>query len=239
MARRVSRSISRVLSRATIHLGRSSPIASSGLPGSGADHTLRPLFGLAPGGVYLAEAVARPRGALLPHPFTLTNRSTNGLASAGYGGGLLSAALAVGSHPPGVTWRPVLWSPDFPHAANDARLLDRLAEKPSSPRDLRRQSARSRAGCWGGWGWGRTRRPQAGGSCGDNSPGLCHGSYHPGGRDADAQGTVTVGDGLVPSCCPGKRHVRHGRPQGSPLRINLRGCALRSLVRRATDAMRR
>ena len=70
----VSRSISRVLSRATIHLGRPSPIASSGLPGSGADHAFGPLFGLAPGGVYLAGAVARPRGALLPHPFTLTNR---------------------------------------------------------------------------------------------------------------------------------------------------------------------
>ena len=35
-------------------------------------------------------------------------------------GGLLSAALSVGSRPPGVTWHPVLWSPDFPrhfHAA--------------------------------------------------------------------------------------------------------------------------
>ena len=74
LARRVSRSISRVLSRATIHLGRPSPIASSGLPGFGADHAFEPLFGLAPGGVYLAGAVARPRGALLPHPFTLTNR---------------------------------------------------------------------------------------------------------------------------------------------------------------------
>ena len=71
---RASRSISRVLSRTTIHLGRPSPIASSGLPGSGADHALGPLFGLAPGGVYLAGAVARPRGALLPHPFTLANR---------------------------------------------------------------------------------------------------------------------------------------------------------------------
>jgi len=29
-------------------------------------------------------------------------------------GGLFSAALAVGFHPPGVTWHPVLWSPDFP-----------------------------------------------------------------------------------------------------------------------------
>jgi hypothetical protein len=29
-------------------------------------------------------------------------------------GGLLSAALSVGSRPPGITWRLVLWSPDFP-----------------------------------------------------------------------------------------------------------------------------
>ena len=29
-------------------------------------------------------------------------------------GGLLSAALVVGLRPPGVTWHPALWSPDFP-----------------------------------------------------------------------------------------------------------------------------
>ena len=29
-------------------------------------------------------------------------------------GGLLSVALAVGLHPPGVTWHLTLWSPDFP-----------------------------------------------------------------------------------------------------------------------------
>ena len=29
-------------------------------------------------------------------------------------GGLLSAALSVGSHRPGVTWHLALWSPDFP-----------------------------------------------------------------------------------------------------------------------------
>ncbi len=31
-------------------------------------------------------------------------------------GGILSAALSVGSHPPGVTWRSALWSPDFPRS---------------------------------------------------------------------------------------------------------------------------
>jgi len=29
-------------------------------------------------------------------------------------GGLLSVALVVGFHRPGVTWHPALWSPDFP-----------------------------------------------------------------------------------------------------------------------------
>jgi hypothetical protein len=32
-------------------------------------------------------------------------------------GGLLSVALVVGSRPPGVTWHPALWSPDFPPPA--------------------------------------------------------------------------------------------------------------------------
>jgi len=64
-----------------------------------------PLFGLAPGGVYRAADCYQPRGALLPHLFTLT-----GLAP----GGLFSVALSMGSRPPGVTWRPVRRSPDFP-----------------------------------------------------------------------------------------------------------------------------
>ena len=47
----------------------------------------------------------RPRGALLPHHFTLTMENH---------GGIFSVALSVGSHPPGVIWHPVLRSPDFP-----------------------------------------------------------------------------------------------------------------------------
>jgi len=52
------------------------------------------------------------RGALLPHPFTLTGKP--GIAASVCFGGLLSAALSVGLRPPGITWRLVLWSPDFP-----------------------------------------------------------------------------------------------------------------------------
>ncbi len=81
--------VSRVLSRTIIHLGQSSPTASSNLPGSplgtgggrsiatpllGALRFARtPLFGLAPGGVYRAASCYQSRGALLPHLFTLTN----------------------------------------------------------------------------------------------------------------------------------------------------------------------
>ena len=99
--------VSRVLSRTVIHLGHTSPYASSDLPGSIAGHDIASLFDLAPSGVYLATECCHQRGALLPHPFTLTvHRSDLG--------GLLSAALSVGSHPPGVTWHSALWSPDFP-----------------------------------------------------------------------------------------------------------------------------
>ncbi len=49
--------ISRVLSRAVIHLGHLSPGASSNLPGSSAGRAKGSLFGLAPGGVYPATAV--------------------------------------------------------------------------------------------------------------------------------------------------------------------------------------
>src|SRR5260370_19604764 len=66
---------------ATIHLGRTSPCASCGLPaGSGGQPSdacagrrlpAAPLD-LAPGGVYLAARVTPGAGELLPHRFTLT-----------------------------------------------------------------------------------------------------------------------------------------------------------------------
>ena len=65
------------------------------------------LFGLAPDGVYPATDVVR-RGALLPHHFTLTALDFSPR------GGIFSVALSVDSRPPGVTWHPALWSPDFP-----------------------------------------------------------------------------------------------------------------------------
>ena len=56
-------------------------------------------------------------------------------------GGIFSVALSVGSRPPGVTWRPVLWSPDFPPrpsmTARPERLPGQLPgslyQKPAQP----------------------------------------------------------------------------------------------------------
>ena len=71
--------VSRVLSppprrRVTpIHLGPELLQGSSDLPGESASSVIFPLFGLAPGGVYLADPVTRTSGELLPHRFTLTD----------------------------------------------------------------------------------------------------------------------------------------------------------------------
>ena len=106
---KVSQPISRVLSRAIIHLWPASPQTFSSLPESNASNIVRFLFGLTPSGVYLATSCYQLRGALLPHHFTLTHRRLKSDQ-----GGIFSVALAVGSHPPGVTWHPALRSPDFP-----------------------------------------------------------------------------------------------------------------------------
>ncbi len=106
-----SQPVSRVLSRMTIHLGRSSPSASSDLPENtrGPRAAVEPralLFGLAPGGVCPATPVARCAVrsyrtiSTLPVPKDL--------------GGVFSVALSVGSRRPGITWHPALRSPDFP-----------------------------------------------------------------------------------------------------------------------------
>jgi len=71
------------------------------------------LFGLAPGGVYPAITVTsnpvRSYRTLSALPVKSRKITI---------GGLLSAALVVGSRRPGVTWHPAHWSPDFPPARN-------------------------------------------------------------------------------------------------------------------------
>ncbi len=57
-----------------IPLGVQSLIRSSDLPESSTGRTSGFLFGLASGGVYHAVNCYQTRGALLPHPFTLTSR---------------------------------------------------------------------------------------------------------------------------------------------------------------------
>ena len=106
---KVSQPISRVLSRAINHLWPTSPQTFSSLPESNPSNIIRSLFGLTPGGVYRAASCYQPRGALLPHHFTLTHRQLKSDL-----GGIVSVALAVSSHSPGVTWHPALRSPDFP-----------------------------------------------------------------------------------------------------------------------------
>ena len=110
-----SRPISRVLSRTTIHLGRPSPCASSDLPGSpcGPQERARrparfPIWSCSRWGLPCRRMLPPARCALTApfHPYP------HHIAVAA--GGLLSVALSVGSRPPGVTWHPVHWSPDFP-----------------------------------------------------------------------------------------------------------------------------
>jgi len=112
-----SQPVSRVLSKIVIHLKRMSPYASSGLPGDKTRATFGyakyrepvSLFGLAPGGVYPAILVTQDAvcsyHTFSPLPILLNRKKI---------GGIFSAALSVDSHPPGVTWHPALWSPDFP-----------------------------------------------------------------------------------------------------------------------------
>src|SRR5690554_345152 len=64
--------VSRVLSRTVIPLRQPSLTACSNLPEPSAGRTNGFLFGLAPSGVYHATNCYQSRGALLPHPFTLT-----------------------------------------------------------------------------------------------------------------------------------------------------------------------
>ena len=123
-----SRPVSRVLSKAAIHLRRTSPHACSDLPGSGAGHASSPVGDALPYLVLLRVGFTLPpvlppaRCALTApfHPYLASSRTYRAFcagrsrAEARTRGGLFSVALSVGSRPPGVTWHPALRSPDFP-----------------------------------------------------------------------------------------------------------------------------
>lgn len=58
-------------------------------------------------------------------------------------GGIFSAALSVGSRPPGVTWHSALWSPDFPPHPPSRRKTKKRCRDCSA--DFRRQAYASKA----------------------------------------------------------------------------------------------
>ena len=85
------------------------------------------LLDLAPGGVYQAEPVTRPAGALLPHRFTLTSWGSIEPPI----GGLFSVALSLSSRTVGVTHHRVLRSPDFPPRPWLVRAIDAATTRPT------------------------------------------------------------------------------------------------------------
>ena len=80
-------------------------------------------LGLLRVGFAMPLALRRERWALTPpfHPYLPAKADI---------GGLLSVALSVGSRPPGITWHPALWSPDFPRPPEGGR--GRLAARAQS-----------------------------------------------------------------------------------------------------------
>ena len=110
-----------------IHLGRPSPDASRDLPGRSAQkHACHgepwraaPIRSCSRWGLPCHRRYRR-RGALLPHPFTLTRLPR---PKSWETGGLLSVALSLGSPPPGVT-RPRI--PAEPGLSSPAPLLAKM-----------------------------------------------------------------------------------------------------------------
>jgi hypothetical protein len=120
-----SRPVSRVLSRTIIHLGCASPHTSSDLPGSTRGPRVRrrtplaPLFGLAPSGVCRATECCHRRGALLPHPFTLTVVATEVTPLRRFA----FCCTVRGLTPPRRYLALCPWSPDFPPRINSAAIV--------------------------------------------------------------------------------------------------------------------
>jgi len=98
----------------TIHLGRLLPDASRDLPGwrpknmPAVRNGAIPIWSCSRWGLP-CRCCYQPRGALLPHPFTLTFHTK---------GGLLSVALSLGSPPPGITRHRVLVEPGLSSPVN-------------------------------------------------------------------------------------------------------------------------
>jgi hypothetical protein len=124
-----SQSISRVLSRAIICLGRRLPAASCGLPGARTGRAapcppkrVSLLLGLAPGGGLPGRPCRHERRWSLTPPFHphLVGCPT---------GQSVSVALSVGSPRLGATQPRALWSPDFPRPVARVRSPDQLGHQ--------------------------------------------------------------------------------------------------------------
>jgi hypothetical protein len=125
-----SRSISRVLSRTVIHLGRTSPCASSDLPGSDAGRIRRSQDRLPPYLVLLQVGFTVPRRVATRAVRSYRTFSPLPVRAIPDVGGIFSVALSVGWRLPGVTWHLARWSPDFPPRRQTAqRLSDRLSQR--------------------------------------------------------------------------------------------------------------
>lgn len=88
--------------------GYMSPCISSNLPGNHVGHTLFPYL------VLLRVGFTMPSNITTDAVRSYRTISTLPFSPKRILGGIFSAALSVGSRPPGVTWHPALWSPDFP-----------------------------------------------------------------------------------------------------------------------------
>jgi len=103
-----SQPVSRVLSWTIIRLGQSLLIGSSNLPVPNAGRAIwEPIWSCSGWSLPCRLLLPETRCALTApfHPYQPAQEQA---------GGLLSAALVVGSRRPDVIWHPTLWSPDFP-----------------------------------------------------------------------------------------------------------------------------
>ena len=109
-----SRSVSGILSRAAIRLGRLSPACSLPPTWSSAGRVIAPI-GVAPGGACLAAPVTGGAGGLLHHRFTLTPAFT-------WDVGAVSSLLRYPAGFPvrGLPGTVALWCPDFPRRRSAA-----------------------------------------------------------------------------------------------------------------------
>ncbi len=109
---------------------------------SGGPPSTMSLFELAPGGACPAAGHPAVARGLLPHDFTLACAGPSPRGGRTAIGGVVSAALSLGSPRVGVTDLPVLWSPDFPPV--NGRCSPATSRPPSAgPRILSRGRPRA------------------------------------------------------------------------------------------------